>query len=655
MRLILLVLTLVFLTHSLVKADKFENLVHSGVRRGVTSLQFSANGCASVQIGNRPVWLIPGFETNDLVLFENGAHNHAQMSVNFDPIHSTDIISLGYLDLEMSIVFDPSGDSLAASSGCNGILPLGPASGLWGYFSCVSILGNYVFLGMDPPLSAIVVDTFTVGPHTDPTILKVRVDLTEGHIQVPLLGSFAVSDLRIRAPFKLILPDWTYELGEIVNSDTIILGRTFPYVGSISICQAALVVASYNSTITTIDEQNQITHVIANIQDMPQGSSAVFGDFENPLSGEAMAALVRSIDETDPGAGDGGNNTEALGAGGVENLRTVYILPLKCRAEADGLRAYMKIMAFVVLVLMVVWTVHRAEKWMAAQYSYKVPQKMRGSLEFYASPFIMGASIHDLVPSFKTRLTKTFSTLATFPVRADMNDGELQLMWLFMMNLVVWNALSTMLVHGRIFCFLCPLVQACPLNPFLPVTFQDISQFVLVLLSVVLVLYNLLVLVFIRLQPPWAVTMVPIPQAGFAAIWLLMIPTLGDAVEIIIWNATTIMWLWSAVWDALLITEEAMRPSLNGDAYRYVGPKITALFAILEALVLLVCATATVFSSTFINYGPGNSSLYVLWLSFFIFVSALIPPLAMSIFIKIFSSSSPDGLGPLVNNAMKKM
>ena len=112
-------------------------------RGGVTSLQLSPNGCIQVQVGSRLVWLVAGNNTNNLILFEDGPNNHAQLSSTYDPLHNEDLVSLGSLEVTMGITFDANASLYTSSSGCNGVLPQGPASCLWLYFPCITYSGNF--------------------------------------------------------------------------------------------------------------------------------------------------------------------------------------------------------------------------------------------------------------------------------------------------------------------------------------------------------------------------------------------------------------------------------------------------------------------------------------------------------------------------------
>jgi hypothetical protein len=560
------------------------------------------------------------------------------------------------------------------STDCEGILPLGEGSGLWGIFKCVTFSGNYLYLGMCQQAGGVPLQTLTVLGETEdrhgstppePLVVSVVVDPTEEHVQVPMSNFPLLRGLKIKSPFMLVLPPWSYESDSTTTSELMVLGRSFFYVASLTICQDPIIIAT-NATLLIHEEISALASLEGN--DIPnEGFAAgtdgnIFSQLEGDISQNSQVNNVMGGQSSTAMGWDvmGGLDTNSkrssrLGHGNhtARQFRHVFVMPFKCRAEDSGLLIFIRIMGAATLAMMVSWFFNRAETWVSGFMGFKgKAQTVRGSPEFYPSSFLVGFASTPTrgtdtlrVPRSRDRAGYLFDPAPTPPDTPI--DGEIQIAWLFLMSLMLWNVGSVMLVHGRALCLLCPITWDCPLNPLMPTSLQGISNLFLISMTPLLTVICVVISLGSKYIPSWTLTLVPVPQLGMAVVWLLTIPMNGDPVEILTWLTVTVIWNWLTIWDAItLVSGASILSKHEGTVSRVRGmnlrggarAKFMAVLGVLEATLLILASACSVFKPVFVYYGPGIAPVVVVWLLFFVFILGISPPLILALGMKAISS-----------------
>jgi len=589
----------------------------------VSTLPMSPLGCLNVQLGGRSLWLEPSFELNHLVLFEPDALAHSRTSQNFDSVHMTDVLVLGDQPLVVFIEFSGQ-TAISGASDCDGALPLGQASGLWSLFSCMTFSGSYLYLGMPAPASAVSVTSLNINGVNDLVSLDVRLDMMTPLVTIPL-ATLSGGDLKVVAPFRLSLPWDTYETVHLSN-DVVTLGRAFIWVASATICRGhGLINFSVNDAALIWENEQAIHEAELDAQAANQEQ-----DTQDSAEKDAVVNMLERSFIQDA-------NTSVLSASGSSNVipLSLSVLPFKCRAESEGLQTLMHIIGFGIFILMICWFANKAEKWFSLKLGFAPARTLRGSLNFFASDYLLGSCSVKNFPHVK--VMRQNAELPT-GVRQDTGDGETQLLWLFLMSLLLWNTCFDMIAHGRAFCFLCPVTWICPANPLLPSTLAGQGQLFLVILAPILGLVCLSMLLSVRLFRPWSLTLVPVTQFGLATLWLVMVPLLGDMVEIMAWLLVTLMLNWAVTWDAIVLVEEAVHPTMNQDLRRAWHPKILALCVLTEAVMVQLASAVAVYGPLFDYYGPRDPTLYFMWMCFFSVVISTGMPFFLAVTVKLFAA-----------------
>lgn len=662
----------------------------------VITLSLSSGGCANVQVGGRDLWLLVSLTISDLILFENGPHSHAQIvGTSYHPLKNTDVLSIGSMNVEMDIIFSRDFHSLGISTKCDGVLPLGQESGLWGVFKCFTFSGNFLYLGMCPLQGGFVIDKLTVTGRTPQpsetvtTEFTVRIDPSERHIQIPISNYLSLRGLSVKSPFTLVLPQWTFESDIQSTPNVITLGRSFFYIASLTVCQDPIISAS-NASSSLLFEATELwfsgsgSGEGGNLEGIDLPESSDWNEFvmeSRKKSASSTTRIVRTISSS---------NTSVSHTNSITSFRHVSIMPFKCRAEDSGILVYIRITGATCFVMMLAWFFNRVETWASGFLGFKSkPQNTRGSPEFYPSSFLIGSPMtismdEDIMTNstginidtiggfaysslFKSSVPSSSSSLAVkaklsqpqpqqqpkeIPITAP-NDGEIQLAWLFMMTLVLWNAGSVVLVHGRAMCLLCPVTWSCPADSLLPLTLQGLSNIFMIIMTPILTVTCIVIILYSRFLPLWSLTLVPAPQLGMAVTWLLTIPAMGDPIEILTWIMVTVAWNWITIWDAIVVTGSAVLIENTQDPKQAIHlsgakrSKIMAFFTILESLLLLIASIASVYSPIFVFYGPSAGTLmHGVWLVFFVFVVTLCPPIILAIVLHLLSEDEVTGVVP---------
>ena len=606
---------LVVITITPVRADDISELRLSLVRKGVTSARVSSKGCVSVNIGGRDMGLEISQMGNDFILFEDNGRTYAQGSTTYDYSHQTDIVTLGSLQNEQRLIFWDTKTSV-----CDGYLPLGPLSSLWGYFDHITLSQYYIHFGLGPLQGAVKANYITlmgVGMELEGN-LEVFLDPTEKHIQIPLPYYMAREGTGFQTPFLLPLPPYLYETN--ADDGTVILGRAFYQQAAVTMSRATFNPILYVLPQGSVLNEQQTNWTIID----GYGSSDDNGDESDDFVDTEVLLRKRSfmmdpVDDDDVeesaavipppsilrtrrsvyNSGSGGHWNQSGGDESYSNWtasalnKEIWIYPFKCASLSTGEVLFRRLLGFMILVVEICWVFNEVGEWLLKSKGQPITYQPSDT-EFFPSQWIGS-----------TEETE-YST----------SGIEWPLTWLFLLTLIFWNAGSLMIKDNKVFCLLCRVTWECPTNPYLPTGVISVSQLIMILHIPVLAVICIGLIAWLRVWPKkTGCVLIPVMQLGFAANWALLAPITGDGIEITAWNIMMIMWIWIVVWEGLCLSSRGGKTGF-----------LACTLVLMDALILVGSATMTVFVPTFRFYGPAESSLATVWIIFFAFLLSVVPP-----------------------------